>query len=354
MSNNYYDVLGVDKDASDKDITKAFRKLSMKYHPDRQADKNEEEKAEAEAKFKEINEAYSVLNDPQKKENYDRFGSPDGPRFDESSFGGSPFGDFFGSMFGGNRGRQQKYHEPGEDIKIDVRLSLEDVFVGCTKTVTFDRNIRCMNCHGEGGTGRQTCRTCHGTGYVTKNTMIGGIMMQQRMTCQACKGTGFTIQHKCPTCGGTGAKSTKVTTDVYFPPAMKAGFAIERRGEGHESMDRDGMDGNLYLMATYDFDTNKYTIQGLDVIEVLDVPYYDALLGVELTVELPNHEKKRLKVPSCVPDGKLLRLYREGIESPNGQKGDYYFHIRYIYPESLTDKERKALEDIKVANFKTY
>lgn len=349
----YYKILGVSESATDDDIKRSFRKLSLKYHPDKQAGKSDAEKADAEQKFKEINEAYQVLSDPEKKSNYDKYGDPEakgGFNFDGGGFGG--FGGFpFSDFFGGRARNQARPAQPGSDIKMSVPLTIEEIFNGCTKKLKFDRNVRCANCHGDGGTGKKTCMHCGGTGFETVTQMTAMGMMQTTKTCSHCHGTGTTIEHTCPTCGGTGFKKTSTVIEVTFPAGMPDGYATVKNDQGNESKDRKGSNGDFYAIAKHTFDTNKYSVVGLDVIEKIYIPYYDILLGCDYIVEIPNGSKKKINIESCTPEGKVLRLYREGIKGKD-RVGDYYIEVHYLMPASITEEERKKLEDIKVINYK--
>lgn len=355
----YYKTLGISESATDDEIKRAYRKMSIKFHPDKQAGKSDAEKAESEKKFKDVNEAYQVLSDPDKKSNYDKYGDPEakgggGFNFDTSGF---PFdlGDLFGRQFGGNPfgGSTQRPVVPGADARMEIPLTIEDIFNGCSKKLKFAKKVRCSNCHGDGGTGKKTCLHCGGTGRETVRQMTPMGFMQSTRPCQHCNGTGSTIEHTCPTCGGSGFKTSDAVVEVNFPAGMPNGYAITITGAGHESKNVKGPNGDFYAIAKYTFDTNRYNIQGLDVIERIFIPYYDILLGCTYDIEIPNGSKKRINIESCLPEGKLLRLYREGINDGNGHVGDYYVEVHYAFPSELSEDERKKLEDIKVINYKS-
>lgn len=350
---NLYELLGISKNATEQEIKQAYRKMSLKYHPDRWASKSENEKKEAEDKFKEINYAYQVLSDPEKKKNYDTYGDPE---MKNAGFGGgNPFGGFsdlfkqFGNMhgFGGGNPFGGETIEPGQDIQMRIPLTIEEIFTGCTKKVKFNRNVRCPNCHGAGGSGQKTCPHCHGTGQHvdTQRTPFG--VIQNVTTCPYCHGTGFTIEHKCQSCNGTGFKKSENTVEIKFPPGMPNGKGIQYSEQGSESSSVKGPNGDFIAIAKYDFDTNRYTINGLDVVEKVYIPYYDLLLGCDYTITLPNKITKKISLNSCIEEGKLIKLYREGIKY-QGQVGDYYLEIHYELPTSLTAEERKNIENIKV------
>lgn len=351
----YYKSLGVKEDASDEEIRKAYRKASLKYHPDKQVGKSDAEKKKAEDKFKEINEAYSTLSDPEKKSNYDKFGDPSArPDIGGFNFGANPFGgfgDIFGDIFGGRHHQANNQVYPGEDISMQVPLTINDIFNGCTKKLKYKRKVRCANCHGEGGSGKTPCTACGGTGQEYRTIRTGFGQMSQVTTCSKCGGSGFTMKSKCPTCGGTGFKEEEHIVEIEFPAGMPNGYSIQKPNEGNESKDKRGANGNFLATARYNID-KKYEINGLDVIEKVYIPYYELLLGTEYTVEIPNGSKKKINIPSCIEDGKLLRLYREGIKGTNNNYvGDYYIEVHYEFPKEISENERKHLESIKVINY---
>lgn len=362
----YYKILGVAENATDDEIKKAFRKLSIKYHPDKQANKSDKEKKEAEAKFKEVNEAYQVLSDNDKRAQYDR-----GTSFDFGNVGGyssgfNPtdfnFGDFnfdefgfnagsgfdFRSFFGGtSRQQRQKAPERGADIKMTIPITIEDIFNGCSKKVKYQRNVRCPNCHGAGGTNKHTCPDCNGTGTKVIHTRTPFGFTQTTTICPKCGGKGYIVDSKCPTCNGTGFKKEETILDIKFKPGMLNGFAIQYNGKGHESSDPNGLTGDFYAVCQYKYDTERYQIlDSMDVYERIELPYYDALLGCEYILEKPDHKKIKITIPSCVQNGKHLKLTNEGIHSGN-VIGDYYLIIIYKMPEKLELEEMKALHIIK-------
>lgn len=361
MGENLYDILGISKDASDAQIKSAYRKLSLKYHPDRLANKSESERKEGEEKFKKITAAYNVLSDPEKKKNYDMFGDPNGRGgggFD-GGFGG--FDDLFrqfsnmhgfggGGPFGGGSPFGERI-ERGQDIQMRIPLTIEEIFNGCTKKVKYDRNTRCPNCHGVGGTGQKACPHCHGTGQIVTTTRQGFTTMQNISVCHHCHGTGFTVDKKCISCGGSGFKKSSYTLDVTFPPGIQNNSGVQYKEKGSESPNVKGRNGDFIAFASYNIDNNRYIIQGYDVIEKIYIPYYDLLLGCDYKLVLPNKKEKVIALNSCTPEGKLIKLFREGIKH-NGNVGDYYLEVHYQMPTNLTPEERKQIENIKVEKTK--
>lgn len=346
MDKNYYDILGIKQDATDKQIKSAFKKLSIKYHPDKQAGKTDEEKAEAEAKFKEINEAYQTLSDPKKRQIYDM----DGDEFNISSQW--PADDFFDRFnpFGHSNFYDSNAEQiiPGNDIRMNVPLTLEEIYNGCKKTVVYERDVRCAACHGDGGTGKKMCPHCHGTGWErnVQHTPFG--IISQQTTCSHCHGTKFVIDHICKTCGGTGFTKVKETLELNFPAGIQNGNGLRVVGKGAESKDKKGPNGNFIAVAIHNYDTDKYVVEGNDVLERVTLPYYDLMLGTEYTHTFPDGRTKKINIESCTKEGKVIKLYKDGI---NGE-GDYYLEFHYEIPTELSDEERKVLENIKVDKLK--
>ena len=365
-SKGYYKTLGVDEKASQEEIKKAFRRLSIKLHPDKQTGKSDKEKKEAEAKFKEVNEAYQVLSDEEKRRKYDSGTSFDFGNANGNGFGGFDFGDFnfdeFGfndagfdfSKFFGNGSHYgyshptQKQSEKGADIKMAIPVSIEELFTGCTKKVKYYRNVRCPNCHGVGGTNKHTCPDCNGTGMTRTTVRSPFGFTTSTGPCKKCGGKGYIVDTKCPTCGGTGFKKTETVLDVKFDPGMLNGFNMVYRGKGHESSDISGETGDFLALCKHNYDTTKYQIvNSFDVYEKVEIPYYDALLGCEYILEKPDHKKIKVTIPSCIPNGKQLKLAKEGIPY-NGRYGDYILIVIYKIPEKLSWRERNALEALKL------
>lgn len=356
-SKGYYKSLGINENASDTEIKKAYRKLSLLYHPDKQANKSDEERKEAEDKFKEINEAYQVLSDPEKRQNYDRFGSADGGGFGgngpfgggnpfDDFFNGNPFRDFFG---GGNRQPRQEVVN-GTDIRMTIPLTIEEVFNGCKKKLKYTKKVVCKTCHGDGGSGKHMCPHCNGTGMLdeTKRTSFG--LYRTTRPCHYCDGTGYVVDYKCQTCGGDGFVNKETIIEVDIPAGMPEGYAIIKDREGNETKDKQGMNGSFYAIAKYAFDKSKYQVNGLDVIETIYIPYYDRYLGCDYIVNIPDGSKKKISIPANLIEGATLKLKKCGIKGTGSDLiGDYFVEVHTENPVvgEMSDKEKELLNEIK-------
>ena len=347
---DYYEVLGVDRSASDDEIKKAYRKLAKKYHPDL----NPGDKA-AEAKFKEANEAYEVLSDPEKRARYDQYGHAGvDPNFGAGGFGGAGFedfdlGDIFSSFFGGgfgggSRQRNPNAPIPGEDLRTRVVLSFEEAAFGCEKEVSVNRVETCSDCHGTGcaaGTTAEVCPDCHGSGYVQvqQRTILG--VMSSSQPCKKCGGKGKIIHQPCSTCRGNGAvrKAKKIT--VKFPAGIDVGQAVSLRGQGHAGANG-GPAGNLIISV----DVRPHPFFRRDRSDVLmekEISFVEAALGAEL--EIPTIDGKvKYNLPAGTQTDTTFRLRGQGIPNINGRgRGDQYVTVRVKVPKGLTGVQQEAL-----------
>ena len=353
-----YEILGISKSASENDIKKAYKKLALKYHPDRQGGKSESEKKEAEEKFKEISWAYSILSDSEKRQRYDQFGITDdqqqmGGGFDASEifkhfmggFGGmfdndddDPFARFFG------RGRRQQNRGPqqGQSLQINIPVSIEEICSGIDRDIEYDIQAKCSKCHGTGGEGVETCPHCHGTGMITDIQRTGFGIIQNSHPCQYCGGTGKTIKHKCSKCNGTGMEKKTVKVRIKQNPGFENDTQIYLNGKGYESKDG-GVNGDLLINLVYQYDTSKYQIQR-NIYEIIEIPYYDCILGCSKEVILPNKEKIKIKIPEYSKDNTLINT--------NKWFGNmqYYYVIKIKMPTYIRNKEKELLEQIKKEN----
>ncbi|MFW5566595.1 MAG: molecular chaperone DnaJ [Prevotella sp.] len=366
---DYYEVLGVSKNATEDEIKKAYRKLAIKYHPDR----NPGDK-EAEEKFKEAAEAYDVLHDSQKRQRYDQFGFEGlegGSGF--GGFGGSggfsmddifsAFGDIFGghSGFGGFGGFGGGGHQPaqyrGADLRLRVKLTLEEIAAGTTKKFKVHKDVACPHCHGTGsedGSGTTTCPTCHGQGVVVKTvrTMLG--LMQTQTECPTCHGEGTIIKNKCKECGGTGVVKGEDVVEISIPAGVAEGMVVNVAGKGNAAP-HNGVNGDIqeYIQEV---PHEKFVRDGQDLIYNLLLDFPTAALGGE--VEVPTIDGKKAKVtiePGTQP-GKALRLRGKGLPAVKGYgsgNGDEVINISVYVPKKLSRDERKAIEALRESeNFK--
>ncbi len=366
---DYYEVLGVSKNASEDEIKKAYRKIAIKYHPDRNPDNKE-----AEEKFKEAAEAYDVLHDPQKRQQYDQFGFEglNGMGGGFGGFGGggfsmddifSMFGDVFGghSGFGGfggfgGGGRGQAQYR-GSDLRLKVRLNLQEVATGVTKKFKVKKDVTCEDCHGSGaanGSSSETCPKCHGSGVVVKTvrTMLG--MMQTQTECPECHGEGTVIKNKCHACGGTGIVKGEEVVEIKIPAGVAEGMVVNVPGKGNAGM-HNGVNGNIQVFIEEE-PNDTFIRDGQDIIYNLLLDFPTAALGGE--VEIPTIEGTKVKIriePGTQP-GKSLRLRGKGLPAVQGYgngQGDLIVNISVYVPKELSRSEKEMLEQLRESdNFK--
>jgi len=350
MNKDLYAILGVDKNASEDEIKKAFRKLSLKYHPDRQGGKSDKEKQEAEEKMKEISAAWAVLSDPEKKRQYDMYGT-----YDENMFNGGfdfgdifkDFGDIFGGMFG--RGRQRHdFRDPGrqkgQSIRVQIPVSIEEILNGkINRDIEYPIEVRCPKCHGDGGSGKKSCPHCHGTGMITTTQTSPFGYVQQSHPCQHCHGTGESFEKICSHCNGTGFVKKNVSVHLTTSD-IGHGKNIMFNGNGYESKYKDAPNGDLIIEQVYTFDNSLYAIQGNTIYEKIEVPYYDCILGATIKHKLANNETVDINIPKYSTDGNQIKLnkYFNGM--------NYIFIISVKLPTYINAKETELLEQIKKEN----
>jgi len=357
---DYYEVLGLEKGASEEDIKKAFRKMALKYHPDR----NPGDK-EAEEKFKEVNEAYGVLSDPEMKKKYDMFGhagvDPNaqagqggyggfGGGF--GGFGGGAvdlgdiFGDFFGGGFGGGSGTGSRAVK-GRSIQHSVRITFEEAAFGVTKSFKVRKEVECKKCGGSGaapGTQKKTCSKCGGTGQVTtvRNSFLGQI--QQTSPCPACNGTGSIIETPCPDCHGTGRVLKNQTIEVRIPAGVDTGSVIRLRGQGEPGM-YGGPAGDVIVYI--DVAPHKlFERDGNDLHLDIPISFTQAALGDEITVPTLS-EKVAYQVPAGTQPDTTFRLRGKGIKDVNtGRPGDLYVHVQIEVPTKLNQQQKDLVKEV--------
>jgi len=358
MSKDYYNVLGVDKKATQDDIKKAFRKLAHKYHPDKGGTD--------ESKFKEITEAYSILSDDKKRREYDTYGqsfaggAPQGGAqgnpfggFDFSGFqqgfgnGGADFdfGDIFGDVFGGGRGGRQQTPR-GRDISIDLEIPFKDAVFGTTRNVLIAKVSTCNVCKGNGakpGTDLETCTTCNGSGRVheTRNSILGQFTSVR--TCTVCSGSGKMPKEKCVECKGAGVKRQQEEIHVNIPAGIDNGEMIRLPQQGEAI--KTGIAGDLYVKIHVK-PHQTFRREGANLVMNLPVKLTDALLGTIANIETLEGKTLEVKIPTMKRAEELLRVRGKGIPT-EGDRGDLLIHLEVALPHKLSGKAKKSVEDLK-------
>ncbi len=357
---DYYEVLGVNKNASDDELKKAYRKMAIKYHPDRQQGKSDAEKKEAEEKFKEAAEAYDVLSDPNKRARYDQFGFA-GDQMGGGFGGGmsmddifSHFGDIFGDFFGGGGGGFSSHASSGSrvkrgsDLRIRVKINLHDAAHGVEKKLKLPRLVSCQHCHGTGakdGTAMETCPNCHGSGVEVRvqRTLLGN--MQTQTTCQRCGGSGKIIKERCTHCGGQGLVRKEDIVTVNIPAGVAEGMTLRMGGKGNEAPGG-GIPGDL-LVVIEEERHPQLMRDGNDLVYNLMLDFPTAVFGGK--VEVPTVDgHARVTIPAGIQPGKVLRLRGKGLPSPDSYgTGDLLINVMVYVPEQLNSQEKAAIESLK-------
>lgn len=365
---DFYEVLGVAKTATADEIKKAYRKKAIEFHPD----KNPGDKV-AEEKFKEAAEAYEVLSNADKRARYDRYGHAGvDPNMGGGRYSGggmtmedifSQFGDIFGGggspfdeFFGGSRARggRKPGGQRGSNLRVRVKLSLEEIATGVTKKIKVKKQVTCETCHGSGAKDRnsvQQCSTCHGSGYVrqVRSTFLG--QMQTTTTCPTCQGTGEVVTANCPTCKGSGHVYGEETIEINIPAGVAEGMQLSLAGKGNAGA-KGGPAGDL-LINIEEEPHESLRREGMNLIYDLFINFADAALGT--SIEVPTIEGPvKIKVPPGTQAGKIFRLRNKGLPSiQSHDRGDQLIQVNVWTPKKLTDEERQLLEKIKVMpNFK--
>jgi molecular chaperone DnaJ len=370
---DYYEVLGIAKGASAEEIKKAYRKMAIQYHPD----KNPGDKA-AEEKFKEVSEAYEVLSDESKRQQYDQFGHAafgagrgggsgtyggfgggGGIDLEEAlrtfmgAAGGGGGGSIFENFFGGGGGRAADPNAPqtGSDLRFDLEIDFEEAVLGSSREIRINVNETCERCKGGGaepGSGRKTCATCKGRGQVVS----GGGMIQFRQTCPACRGTGQVVEKPCTTCMGQGLVRSKRTIDVKIPGGVETGSRLRIAGKGEGGL-RGGAAGDLYIVL-HVREHEFFKRNDLDILCEVPLPFHVAMLGGEIHVPT-IHGQATLKIPAGTESGSIFRLRGKGINSPRYGTGDQHISVQIEIPQGLSSKEKKKLEEaVEILNEKHF
>lgn len=357
---DYYEVLGVNKNATDDELKKAYRKLAKKYHPDA----NPDNKEEAEKKFKEVNEAYEVLSDAQKRRMYDQFGhegpagfgggNPGGGYYSYSTSGFNGFddfdlGDIFSSIFGGGSrtGSRRNNNGPikGADLRYNMEITFEEAFLGVEREITITRDEPCTTCSGNGakpGTTSETCKVCGGSGQVrqVQNTILG--QMQTTKTCSNCHGTGKVIKEVCDNCKGKGTVRKQAKIKVKIPAGIDNEQSIVLRGEGEPGV-RGGAKGDLYIVVRIR-KHSIFTRKGTTVYCNVPITFTQATLGAELEIPMVDGTKEKFRIPEGTQTGTTFTIKGKGFKNINtSNNGDYVFTVNVQIPRRLSKEQRDLL-----------
>jgi molecular chaperone DnaJ len=340
MSKDYYKILGIEKDATQDEIKKSYRKMAMKYHPD----KNNGD-VESEEKFKECAEAFDVLSDPQKKQEYDTYGSVGGN-------GGNPFGGFgmedifsrFGDFFGFGNGQSNRVKR-GNDLRLRVQLSIDDIINGVDKKIKYIRQVHCNTCNGIGGKDVSTCGGCNGTGQrrIVQNTPFG--MIQQVVTCNSCSGTGEIIRTPCNSCRGNGTVPKEETVDIQIPRGATNGMKLSMSQQGNYI--KNGIPGDLQIYID-ELQNSPFKREGINLVFEQSISVVDAILGKEINLKTPHGDIKFTSTPGT-NHGKVVKIQGKGIPDINrgGFMGDLFIKMNIKIPQKINEEERKILNDLK-------
>lgn len=351
MPRDYYEVLGVDKNSSDAEIKKAYRKMAMKYHPDQNRDN-----AEAEEKFKEVNQAYEVLSDGTKKSRYDQFGhagvDPSAGGGGYGGFGGFDdvdlgdiFGSFFGGGFGGGSSSRRNGPRKGESQRQNLVLTFEEAVFGCTKTITINRIETCKSCNGSGAKSSsdvETCSTCGGAGQVRQNQRTPFGTFQSNVTCPKCAGRGKMVKNPCTHCSGNGKVANKTSIEVKIPAGIDHGQSIQLRGQGSAGANG-GPAGDIIVTVSVR-DHDLFERDGFDIICDMPISYVQAVLGDDIVVPT-IHGKVKYNVPEGTATGTVFRIRSKGIPHINARgNGDHYVRVNIEVPKKLTAEQKDIIK----------
>ena len=356
---DYYEVLGVSKNASEDEIKSAFRKLAKKYHPDINKD------PDAPEKFKEVQEAYAVLSDKNKRSQYDQFGHAAFENNGQAGFGGAGGFDFsgfdinlddilenvFGNGYGFSSHSRGKRKSRGRDILKEINLTFEEAVFGCEKNISVDVSSKCPSCDGEGGFDKSTCSTCHGSGMVTKeqSTLFGSFMT--KTTCPTCHGEGSTYKKHCTKCRGTGVIRENKTLTVKIPSGIDTGNRLRLSGKGEASSDG-GENGDLYLEFTVR-EHDYFKRDNDDIYLEVPLTITEATLGCKKDIRTIS-SVITLAVPSGTQTGDKERIKNRGIKnSTTGRTGDMYIIYKVIIPKKLTREQKNLFEKLQETNLNT-
>jgi molecular chaperone DnaJ len=352
---DYYEILGVPKDASKSEIKKAYRKLALKYHPDKNPDKN------AESRFKEISEAYAVLYDDDKRQMYDRYGHAgiDQQFSQEDIFRGADFGDIFRGMgfgfedifehfFGRHMGfdRQSPHRHRGADLRYDIEISLEDAYEGVETNINVPRSEICETCNGSGarpGSSPKTCPNCNGTGQMRNSRRTAFGMFTQITTCNRCHGQGTIIDDPCPDCRGRGILQKTRDIELKIPGGVDDGSQLRLPGEGEANS---GGTGDLYVVVHVKKHPH-FKRRGSDLYTVKEISFPEATLGTKTDIETISGNTEKLKIPEGTQNGEILKIRGAGMPIINSRGyGDLYIETKIKTPTHISKKAKQLLEEL--------
>lgn len=328
---NYYDLLGINKNSSQEEIKKAYRKKALEHHPDKGGDAD---------RFREISEAYEVLSDPSKKDMYDRYGRVDNNAYQTHGFDMNDIFSQFDNFFGGGRNNIKK----GSDIRINLNLSLDDIIFGCNKNIKFNRKTKCNDCNGTGGAGVTDCQDCKGTGqrFIVQRTPFGEI--RQSISCNTCGASGKKIKDPCKTCNAEGVSAKEEVITIDIPCGVHSGMNLTMPGKGHEIMN--GIAGDLYI-GINEIPHSKFTRDGNNLRLEQLITISDAVLGTKIKIDTP-YGVENIDVSSGTSSGTSIYILKKGVPI-YGSKGvgDLIITLKVIIPVNLTNEQREIFEKLK-------
>lgn len=367
MAKDLYKILGVDKNASVDEIKKHYKKLALQYHPDRQQGKSDAEKKDAEEKFKEINEAYSILSDSDKRKQYDMFGTVNGSmdmsgadamaEFMKHFQSFSNFGSMFDDDFFGTR--HQQHINKGGDIQVNLNVTLEELYANVSKEVSYKRKVKCHSCNGTGSADGlvNQCEYCGGSGYVVTTQRHGFAIMQQTSVCPHCGGSGKTLVNICTSCGGSGLtqQDEKLLIDIPYGATNGAYTVLTGKGNAPKNGGANSVNGDVRLVfvvkqhSTYSI--NEQNPFDLDCVK--ELPIIDCITGTKLKFKHLDGKEYTISLSPGITDGYVFKVRDKGLRMSNGQRGYLNIIIKQKMPKTLTEHEKKLLNDLKKSkNFK--
>lgn len=368
MAKDLYKILGVEKSATADEIKKKYKKLAVKYHPDKQQGKSEQEKKDAEEKFKEINEAYSILSDKDKRQQYDTFGTVNGnmggmsgadamAEFMKHFQGMGGFGSMFeDDFFGGHRGQRVV---KGSDIQVNVNVTMEELYNNVEKEIKYKRKVQCETCNGTGSADglMNQCPYCNGTGYITTTQRHGFAIMQQTTVCPHCNGKGKVTKNICADCGGSGLKlkEEKYKFTIPYGATNGAYTILNNQGNAPQNGGEYSVNGDVRLVFVAkqhkEFSVSEYDPHDVDCVK--EIPIIDCIMGTKLKFKHLDGKEYTISIKPGVTDGYVVKVRDKGLRKTNGQRGFLNVIIKQKMPKTLSDSDKKLLNDLKKSkNFK--